>query len=159
MAPAIHLVNSSTPYVYDERTRTYRQPEFSYELLHRFQQINSAAIQSLQLTKTFVTSNKRSLPVGTPLAELVNVGIKDHTQAPLVLEALLEEVSRQTEYIRFLLGSRIALLIFFSDILFFLPLTTSRLCTATPSIEMSNLQVSSLTTCLYPDSCWSMRAE
>ena len=90
-------MNSSTAFVYDERTRTYRQPEFSYELLHRFQQVNSAAIENLQLTKALVVGNKKSLPAGTPLAELINVGIKDHTQAPLVLEALLDEISRQTQ--------------------------------------------------------------
>ncbi|GJE90341.1 hypothetical protein PsYK624_064720 [Phanerochaete sordida] len=91
---AINLVNSSTEYVYDARTRTYLQPEFSFQLLQRFQQVNAQFMGTLKLTKD-VTLGRRSLPVGTPISELVNIAQRDKALAPLMLEALLREVSRQ----------------------------------------------------------------
>ncbi|EKM50203.1 uncharacterized protein PHACADRAFT_264802 [Phanerochaete carnosa HHB-10118-sp] len=91
---AINLVNSSTEYVYDARTRTYLQPEFSFQLLQRFQQVNARFLGALQLTKQF-NIGRRALPIGTPINELLNVAQRDKALSPFVLETLLKEVSRQ----------------------------------------------------------------
>lgn len=96
--PAIDLVNSSTPYVYDPRTRTYGQPEFSYQLLQRFQKVNADAIANLKIGKEF-TVGKRVLPVGTLLTDVVSLALRDHSFAPAALKTVFEEVARQTEYV------------------------------------------------------------
>lgn len=92
--PAIKLVNSSTPYVYDPRTRTYLQPEFSYQILQRFLKVNSAAITDLKIGKEFVVG-RRPLPVGTPLVDVINAALRDHSLAPAALKTVFEEIARQ----------------------------------------------------------------
>ena len=91
-------MNSSTEYVYDARTRTYIQPEFSFQLLQRFQQVNARFMETLKLTKD-VSLGRRALPVGTPVSELVTIAQRDKALAPLMLEALIREVSRQKTYV------------------------------------------------------------
>lgn len=83
------------------------QPEFSFQLLQRFLTVNAAALESLKTSKEFV-SPRRTLPVGTPLVELISIGTRDKTQAAVVLEALVEEVSRQTTYDHSILHSHFA---------------------------------------------------
>lgn len=56
---------------------------------------------TLQLTKP-VNLGRRSLPVGTPVSELVNIAARDKALAPLLLEVLLKEVSAQKRYVWFL---------------------------------------------------------
>ncbi len=92
------LVNSSSHYIYDPQTRTYLQPDFSYELLRRFQQINKAALEKLKTTKAFV-SDTAPVRVGVPLTRLIDVGIENKSLAPVALSALFEELSQQTEYV------------------------------------------------------------
>ncbi|PSR70669.1 hypothetical protein PHLCEN_2v13442 [Hermanssonia centrifuga] len=94
---ALTLVNSSSHYIYDPRTRTYLQPDFSYELLRRFQQINKAALEKLKTTKAFV-SDTAPVRVGAPLTRLIDVGIENKSLAPVALSALFEELSQQTEH-------------------------------------------------------------
>ena len=95
---AINLVNSSTSHVYDERSRTYLQPEFTYELLRRFEQVNASAVERIQIVKPFSKGN-RKLPSGAQLAELIKLGTSDKTLAPAVFDAVLHEVSKQTKYV------------------------------------------------------------
>ncbi|THG98281.1 hypothetical protein EW026_g3884 [Hermanssonia centrifuga] len=94
---AVTLVNSSSHYIYDPQTRTYLQPDFSYELLRRFQQINKAALEKLKTTKAFV-SDTAPVRVGVPLTRLIDVGIENKSLAPVALSALFEELSQQTEH-------------------------------------------------------------
>lgn len=93
---AINLVNSSTPHVYDERTRTYLQPEFTFELLRRFEQVNASAMKQIQITRPFAKGNKK-LASGAQLSELIKLGTSDKTLAPAVFDAVLHEVARQTQ--------------------------------------------------------------
>lgn len=95
-ATAINLVNSSTPYTYDARSRTYLQPIFSFEVLQRFLQVNATALRELKTTKAF-EAGRRTLPEGSPLSDLVNIGIRDQVQAPYVLSTVLAEISKQTK--------------------------------------------------------------
>lgn len=39
------------------------------------------------------------MPAGTPLAELLEVGLKEQTLAPAILSALFAELSQQKEYV------------------------------------------------------------
>ncbi|KAH9992708.1 mitochondrial ribosomal death-associated protein 3-domain-containing protein [Russula compacta] len=82
---AISLVNSSTPYSYDLRTQTYLQPVFAQQTLERFRSDKIDLDDGL------------SLPQGTPLLKLIDIGLKDQTFAPTVLAALLEALGKQTK--------------------------------------------------------------
>ncbi|KAH9947031.1 mitochondrial ribosomal death-associated protein 3-domain-containing protein [Amylocystis lapponica] len=95
---AIEFVNSSTTYVYDPRTRTYVQPDASYQILRRFMSVNSELLQSLTTQGVFHMEDGESLPAGLPLADFIEVGIEDRSLAPAILSALMAELSRQTAY-------------------------------------------------------------
>ncbi|KZT07490.1 uncharacterized protein LAESUDRAFT_698797 [Laetiporus sulphureus 93-53] len=94
---AIKLVNSSTTYSYDARTRSYVQPDASYELLRRFLSVNGEALQSLKTQEEFVYGNQH-VPSGSPLPNLIAVGTANTEFAPAVLSSLMVELSRQSKY-------------------------------------------------------------
>jgi small subunit ribosomal protein S29 len=93
---AINLVNSSTPYSYDLRTQTYLQPVFAQQTLERFCTVNKHALDSLVTEDKIELDAGSSLPEGTPLLKLIDIGLKDQTSAPTVLVALLEALGKQT---------------------------------------------------------------
>ena len=93
---AINLVNSSTPYSYDLRTQTYLQPVFAQQTLQRFRSVNEHALSSLVAEHKIELDAGSSLPEGTPLLKLIDVGLKEQTSAPAVLVALLEALGKQT---------------------------------------------------------------
>ncbi len=93
---AIKLVNSSTPYSYDLHTRTYLQPIFAQQTLQRFRTVNEHALGSLVTEEKIDLLDGLSLPEGTPLLNLIDVGLKDQTSAPAVLAALFEALGKQT---------------------------------------------------------------
>ena len=93
---AIKLVNSSTPYSYDLHTRTYFQPIFAQQTLQRFRTVNKHALDSLVTEEKIDLQDGLSLPEGTPLLKLIDVGLKDQAFAPTVLAKLLEVLGKQT---------------------------------------------------------------
>jgi small subunit ribosomal protein S29 len=103
MLEAIKLVNSSTPYSYDLHTRTYVQPIFAQQTLQRFRTVNEHALGSLVAEQQIDLQGSSSLPEGTPLLNLIDVGLKDQTFAPTVLSKLLEALGKQTRCVRTLL--------------------------------------------------------
>ncbi|KAH9967455.1 mitochondrial ribosomal death-associated protein 3-domain-containing protein, partial [Russula dissimulans] len=94
---AINIVNSSTPYSYDLRTQTYLQPVFAQQTLQRFRTVNEHALSSLVTEDKIDLEDGLSLPQGTPLLKLIDVGLKDQTFAPAALAALLESLGKQTK--------------------------------------------------------------
>lgn len=99
---AVNLVNSTTPYDYDLRTQTYLQPAFAFQTLQRLQTVNSTTLSALTTHKKFVFE-KREVPQGTSLFDLVGVALKDPASAPVILDALMAELSVQTKYVGLLL--------------------------------------------------------
>jgi len=95
---AINTVNSTTAYVYDARTRTYVQSTYAYQTLHRFLTVNSAQLKELTTSTDITVEKKPMIPKGTPLTELITLGVKDQTVAPTVLSTVLEELGKQTKY-------------------------------------------------------------
>lgn len=93
---AIKLVNSSTPYSYDLHTRTYLQHIFAQQTLQRFRTVNEHALSSLVTEEKIDLHDGLSLPEGTPLLNLIDVGLKDQTFAPAVLVSLFEALGKQT---------------------------------------------------------------
>ncbi|RDB15895.1 37S ribosomal protein S23, mitochondrial [Hypsizygus marmoreus] len=94
---AVKLVNSTTSYEYDLRTRTYLQPKFAFQTLQRLQTVNKYALSGLTTSKKLVFE-KREIPLGTNLADLVGAALKDPPLAPLILDALMTELSIQTKH-------------------------------------------------------------
>lgn len=103
---AINTVNSTTAYVYDARTRTYLQPTYAYQTLQRFLTVNSNRLRTLVTQEEISIDKKPSVPKGTPLPELIAMGMKDRPIAPAILSALLKELGKRTRW--FLLSSSIA---------------------------------------------------
>jgi small subunit ribosomal protein S29 len=95
--PAIKLVNSSTPYSYDLRTQTYLQPIFAQQILQHFRTVNQHSLYSLATEDKIDLHDHLTLPQGTPLLELIDVGLQDQAFAPTVLAALLEALGKQTK--------------------------------------------------------------
>ncbi|CAL1715369.1 unnamed protein product [Somion occarium] len=93
-----HTVDSSTAYIYDSRTRTYLQPRFSWQVLRRFLDVNTTLLQDLKTTKEFPVERKAPVQAGSPLTDLINVGLQDGSLAPSVLSSLMTELSRQKTY-------------------------------------------------------------
>jgi small subunit ribosomal protein S29 len=94
---AIKLVNSSTPYSYDLRTQTYLQPIFAQQTLERFRTVNQHGLSSLATEDKIDLHDHLTLPQGTPLLNLIDVGLQDQAFAPTVLAALLEALGKQTK--------------------------------------------------------------
>ena len=88
-------MNSSTAYSYDLRTQTYLQPVFAQQTLERFRYVNEHAVNSL-VAEDKIELGDSSLPQGTSLLKLIDVGLKDLASAPAVLSALLEALGKQT---------------------------------------------------------------
>ncbi|KAI0272373.1 mitochondrial ribosomal death-associated protein 3-domain-containing protein [Gloeopeniophorella convolvens] len=84
---AASLVNSSTMYTYDLRTRTYLQPIFAQQTLQRFRTVNESLLGSLTL--------EGGIELGDGV--LIDIGLKEQTSAPAVLSALLEALGKQTK--------------------------------------------------------------
>jgi small subunit ribosomal protein S29 len=97
---AINLVNSSSPYSYDLRTQTYLQPVFAQQTLERFRSVNEYHLGSLVAEDKIDLEDGLSLPQGTPLLKLIDVGLKDRASAPTVLAALLEALGKQTRFVQ-----------------------------------------------------------
>ncbi|KAF9464923.1 mitochondrial ribosomal death-associated protein 3-domain-containing protein [Collybia nuda] len=94
---AVNLVNSTTPYEYDLRTQTYLQPTFAFQTLQRLQTVNSVTLSALTTHKKLVFE-KREVPQGTSLFDLVGVALKDPASAPVILDSLMSELSVQTKH-------------------------------------------------------------
>jgi len=99
LVAAVSLVNSTTPYVYDLRTQTYSQPGFAYQMLQRTLTVNSAALGSLVTEKMIEMEKRDPLPAGTPLSQLIDIGMKDQTLAPTVLSELMEALGTQRQWV------------------------------------------------------------
>lgn len=95
-ALAISLVNSSTQYIYDPRTQTYLQPTMAFQLLQRFLTVNRSALNGLTIRNDLELEKRPTVPAGTPLADLIGVGLRDHSVAPTILSTLLSVLGKQT---------------------------------------------------------------
>ncbi|EPT03056.1 hypothetical protein FOMPIDRAFT_1022642, partial [Fomitopsis schrenkii] len=93
----VKLVDSSSDYTYDARTQTYLQPEYSDQLLRRFLSVNEQLIRDLKTGEAHALEDG-TVPAGTPLVNLVKAGAEKPGNAPLVLAALMNELSQQTQY-------------------------------------------------------------
>jgi small subunit ribosomal protein S29 len=95
---ASKLVDSSTLHQYDLRTQVFQQPEFAQRTLQRLLSTNKTALQGLSSQQEFAV-DRRQILAGTPLTELIDIGLKEQAIAPLILDALFTELSIQTKYV------------------------------------------------------------
>ncbi|KAF8672523.1 hypothetical protein AX14_005554 [Amanita brunnescens Koide BX004] len=94
---AVNLVNSTTGYSYDLKTQTFIQPQFAYQTLQRTLSVNNNILSSLSTTRKHFFE-KREIPVGSSLTDLISLGLKDLPSAPAVLDALMAELGQQTKH-------------------------------------------------------------
>ncbi|KAF7430623.1 37S ribosomal protein S23 mitochondrial [Pleurotus ostreatus] len=94
---AARLVDSTTPYTYDLRSRTYLQPKASSQALKRFLVANSTLLQNLT-TSQDVVLEKAMIPAGTPLPKFIQVGLDEQSSSPAILDALFHKIGTQTDY-------------------------------------------------------------
>ncbi|KAJ7717669.1 mitochondrial ribosomal death-associated protein 3-domain-containing protein [Mycena metata] len=95
------LLDGSTPAVYSLQTQTWAQPRAAWNLLSRIGRANVALLARMG-TQRECDRDAGHVKIGTPLTELVNLAGQqqtiDHALAPLLLDALLTELSIQTAH-------------------------------------------------------------
>jgi small subunit ribosomal protein S29 len=95
----ISWVDSTTPYTYDPRTKTFQQPELASQILRQFVQANSEMLRSPNTRMVNDIENERlgTYARGTPVSALLDVGLKDQSLANEVLEVALEVLGGQSK--------------------------------------------------------------
>jgi small subunit ribosomal protein S29 len=93
---ATSLVNSSSSFQYDEKTRTFHQNQASNKILQQMLRFNKNILSQLTTTSNY-TFARNELAAGSPLDSLLQVGITDETLASAVLAVVFEELGKQTE--------------------------------------------------------------
>jgi small subunit ribosomal protein S29 len=68
-------------------------------MLQRMLTVNSAALHSLVTEREVEIERKDPVPAGTPLSQLVNIGMKDHTLAATILSELMEALGTQRQWV------------------------------------------------------------
>ncbi|KAJ6606930.1 mitochondrial ribosomal death-associated protein 3-domain-containing protein [Mycena sp. CBHHK59/15] len=94
---AKQLVNSSTTFTYSLATQTYLQPVFARQTLQRFATTNAAPLALLRTAAPALVDG-RTVPAGTPLTELIALGVADASAAPAALDALLSALAAQERF-------------------------------------------------------------
>ncbi|KAG9127918.1 Class II abasic (AP) endonuclease [Ceratobasidium sp. 392] len=94
------VLNSTTPYAYDARTRTFQQPELALQTLGQFAEANSQILRDpgTQIVADIQNERLGNFPKGTPLSKLLDVGLKDQSLATEILEVTLKLLGEQTKY-------------------------------------------------------------
>ncbi|SDA07269.1 BZ3501_MvSof-1269-A2-R1_Chr6-2g08371 [Microbotryum saponariae] len=90
------VVNSSTPHVYSPQRALFDQPQFAAQFLQRIAHTNKTLLSSLKTTQPYEFT--ADLPIGTSLYSLITQSSPQDRIAPLLLEALFFELSRQTSH-------------------------------------------------------------
>lgn len=97
---ATPLVDSSTPHSYSAASKLFHQPLLSSQLLSKFLGANSDSLKKAVLSKDRTVSGKTFAAQKATLAEFISAICKDEKGAAGgMLEAVLEELSTQTQYV------------------------------------------------------------
>ena len=92
-------MNSSTSYTYDPRTKTYLQPAYAAKTLQNFLTANSSLLEKLKTPEDVPIEGRAAIQKGAPLTELIAVGAKDQSLAPVILSTVMGILGKQTEYV------------------------------------------------------------
>ena len=99
---AVDIVNSTTSFAYDIRTRTYLQPHFSFQTLQRMLTVNKTAFESIYLPNSIVL-DKQTIPAGTNLAKAIGIIVTEKNKSgsvassPALLEGVMRTLDTQTK--------------------------------------------------------------
>ena len=96
---ASKMVDSSTPFAFDNRTQIYHQSLYAQQSLSRLLAVNRAALGSISLKKDFELDKRKPVPANTPLAEVAEIGAKESHHAPALLAAVMESLGEQTKFV------------------------------------------------------------
>jgi small subunit ribosomal protein S29 len=67
------------------------------QLLQRLLTVNESALGELVTEDDLELDRKPTVTAGTPLTDLIDVGLRDQSVAPTILGAVLSELEQQTE--------------------------------------------------------------
>ncbi|KAF8573593.1 hypothetical protein K439DRAFT_1665739 [Ramaria rubella] len=95
---AISLLNSSTRYQYDLRSRTYQQSAYAQQILRRFASVNEKALRLIHTQDAIRIEKLRAFGAGTPLTEIIQAGVMDATASSDILVAVMEQLGQQTTH-------------------------------------------------------------
>ena len=96
----MNWVNSTAPFQYDARTRTFIQPTIAHETLKLFLTFNHQILNQLTLTSE-VALERTTVPAGATFATLAERGVLDPFAAPEAFKLLLERLQEQRECVVF----------------------------------------------------------
>jgi small subunit ribosomal protein S29 len=91
------MVDSSSTYVYDPRTRLYAQPTYAMQTLRRFLSVNKTILSQLKTTHEISFERRAAIAAGTGLVDVIDLAIRDSSLAPTIAEAVLQELGQQTQ--------------------------------------------------------------
>lgn len=98
---SINLVDSSSPYAYNEALQTYLQPAIARAMLEKILSVNKSVIANMSTRSESVSLDKGpAIEAGTLLTEVIQEGLKS-TATPVatqqVLELVLKTLVQQTD--------------------------------------------------------------
>lgn len=100
---AINLINSSSPFVYNQASQTFHQPALSSKLLASILSANKTVLSNMKLEKdvviqsTAASGGQTSFAAEDGLDKLVAAGAKNEAMSVSALETVFEVLGAQTE--------------------------------------------------------------
>lgn len=100
---AINLINSSSPFVYNQASQTFHQPAASSKLLASILSANKTVLSTIKLEKDVViqssaaSTGEASFAAEDALDKLVAAGAKNEALSVSALETVFEVLAAQTE--------------------------------------------------------------
>jgi small subunit ribosomal protein S29 len=91
------MVDSTTPYTYDSKTQIYVQTHYAQQSLSRLLAVNKKALSTISLGREVELEKRKPISAGTSLAEVAEIGSKEHHHAPALLALVMATLGTQTK--------------------------------------------------------------
>lgn len=86
------LVDSSFPYIYDQKRKSWRQDQYMAELLGRIAEANKDVLQLQNVSKTY-NLDRHTIPEKSSLHKMLQIGAQDPAIAHDIFDTFLAEVN------------------------------------------------------------------
>ena len=94
---ASQWIDSSWPYAHDPASKLYNQSTLAASLLSKLLQANEAQLS--KLTASGPAKLPAGLAGGSPISDLIRIGIRDEAKAAEVLRLVFAQLGQQTEFV------------------------------------------------------------
>ncbi|KZP01712.1 hypothetical protein CALVIDRAFT_532488 [Calocera viscosa TUFC12733] len=96
---SIDVINSSSPYHYEARTKLFNQPVISRALIQGLLEVNREALEKIKVDQDIVYGHQgQTFKAGGELSRLVVIGLEDDMDTVVILDAVMDQLGRQTEF-------------------------------------------------------------